>query len=432
MLNNEISSFLLKHKFDVNLSVNTLAQQILYDMNLGLLGSKNGDKAGQDMFKTWILPPEKTPENKSVIVIDAGGTNFRSCLVTFGADGELSVSDFKKTCMPGVEKELSKKEFFAQIADNIDYLKNKADRIGFCFSYAMSITKDGDGIPNAFSKEVKAPEVIGCPVGKTLVEELESRGWNKIQHIALLNDTVAALLAGRVSGKPGTDFSSYIGFILGTGINGAYIQPAATDSEGTKIEPQIIVTESGKCNKIFLSDFDLAMDAKTAVPGQYPLEKQCSGGYLGSVGLEILLQAAREKMFSDSACEKILKIEKLTLIQIDEFLYGPYKSSVLAALCSDDSDREKIYLLMDALVDRCAKNAAAILVAEAVQSGEGKNPVHPIGILCNGTTFYKTHKLYGRIIANLDEYLTRQRGIFYEILTVENDITLGTAVAGLL
>ena len=434
MMKFEVSDFLRRHNFDENLSVKYLSERIFYDMNLGLFGGK--EKAGEDMFKAWILPPDKKPKNKNVIVIDAGGTNFRSCLVSFDENGGFSISDFKKTKMPGVEKELSKKEFFNAIADNIEYLKNKSDRIGFCFSYAMQITKDGDGIPNAFSKEVKAPEVLGCPVGKTLAEVLHSRGWNKIKKIILLNDTEAALLAGKAAAKNGAEFSSYIGFILGTGINAAYIQPEAEiPGKKEKIARQIVVCESGKCDKIPLSDFDKAMDEKCAVPKQYPLEKQCSGAYFGAVALEMLRFAAEEKFLSDECSSKIKNLEKLSLIEADEFLHSPFKSGTVSSLCEtcaeNDSDREKIYLMFDALVDRTAKNAAAILCACAKMTGEGKSCVHPIGILCNGTTFYKTHRLYERIVSHLENFLTKENGIYFEILTLENDITLGTAIAGL-
>lgn len=425
MFENQVNEFLKKNNFDNDISVDFLSEKILYDMNLGLFGGK--EKSGEDMFRAWILPPEKRPENQNVIVIDAGGTNFRSCLVSFDKNGDFSISDFRKTKMPGVERELSKKEFFDAIAGNIEYLKNKSDRIGFCFSYAMNITKDGDGIPNAFSKEVKAPEVLGCPVGKTLAEVLHSRGWNKIKKIVLLNDTEAALLAGKAAAKNGTEFSSYIGFILGTGINAAYIQPKLDG----KIENQIIVCESGKCDKIPLSDFDKAMDKKCAVPKQYPLEKQCSGAYLGAVAFEMLLSAAEEKFLSDGTSKKIRNLEKLTLIEVDEFLHSPYKDGSICSLCENEDDREKIYLILDALIERCAKNAAAILSACAKMSGKGKNCLHPIGILCNGTTFYKTHKLHERIVSYLDKFLIKDNGIYYEILTLDNDITLGTAIAGL-
>lgn len=398
---------------------------ILYDMGLGL-GIYNGEKAGQDMFRTWLLPPAAAPKDESVIVIDAGGTNFRSCLVSFDSQGKASISDFRKTKMPGVEKELSKKEFFAQIGDNIDYLKNKSDKIGFCFSYAMKITKDGDGIPNAFSKEVKAPEVIGVPVGKTLKEELEGRGWNKIKRITLLNDTVSALLSG--AGAYGKrQFSSYIGFILGTGMNAAYIQPELGSEER-----QIVVCESGKCNKISLSDFDVSLDKKTNIPGQYLLEKGCSGAYLGKIAFEMIHFGAEENLFSPETCRKISELKDLTLIEVDSFLHSPFEKGLVSDLCADDEDRRKIYELFDCAVDRVARYAASILGANAIQSGAGKNPLHPICIVANGTTFYKTHKLKERIYSYLEQFLTKEKEIFFEIVSVEDDITVGTAVAGLI
>lgn len=428
MIKEQVSTFLKKHNFNEELSVQHIADLIFYDMNLGLFGGS--EKAGEDMFKAWILPPEQKPVNKNVIVIDAGGTNFRTCLVSFDEKGAFTISDFKKTKMPGIEGELSKEEFFNEIADRIEYLRDRAERIGFCFSYAMSITEDADGIPNAFSKEVKAREVLGCPVGKTLLEVLRARGWKKIEKVVLLNDTEAALLAGKACGKEGVNFSSFIGFIFGTGINAAYIQPEI-NTEEVKIKKQIVVCESGKCDKIPLSDFDKSMDKKCVVPKQYPLEKQCSGAYLGAVALEMLLSAADDGLLSAECAQKLKDLKSLSLIEADDFMHAPYKEGTVSSLCFNDEDREKIFLLFDALIDRAAKNGAAILCACARMSGEGKDCLHPIGMLCNGTTFYKTNRLYERIFSYLEGTLTKQNGIHYEILTVDDDITLGTAVAGL-
>ena len=170
-----VSAFLGKHGFVQNVDVDEVADAILYDMDQGL----HGKKADQDMIRTWTLPPEKKPSNKTVIVIDAGGTNFRSCLVTFDGNGIPSISEMEKTKMPGVERELGKKEFFDQFAKNLEHLKDKADCIGFCFSYPMEITSDGDGILTSFSKEVKAPEVVGSKIGECLSAALVEHGWKK-------------------------------------------------------------------------------------------------------------------------------------------------------------------------------------------------------------------------------------------------------------
>ena len=135
-MNNSVASFLMRHNFVNHVDVLSVAQGLLDDMKKGL----KGEKSDEDMIKTFCNPPKESAKDKSVIVIDAGGTNFRSCLVTFDSNGNPQISEMEKTRMPGVERELSKKEFFEQIADNLEHLKNKSDRIGFCFSYPTEIS----------------------------------------------------------------------------------------------------------------------------------------------------------------------------------------------------------------------------------------------------------------------------------------------------
>jgi hexokinase len=240
--------------------VNSVIHAMMYDMEEGLVRDpSNPPEQGPalDMIPTWATPPESAPKNKSVVVIDAGGTNFRSCLVTFDANGTPTISDMQKTAMPATDREYSKKEFFETIASYLDHLKNKASRIGFCFSYAMTITPEGDGKVIQFSKEIKAKEVIGSLVGASLSDALVARGWNRPEKIILLNDTTAALLAGASAATGGKEYDSYVGFILGTGMNAAYIESGKISKIGNAKAPasQIVVCESGKCNKIPRSTF---------------------------------------------------------------------------------------------------------------------------------------------------------------------------------
>ncbi len=428
-MNNVVSAFLASHNFVNHIDVLSVAQAIQSDMIKGL----KKEKADQDMIRTFCNPPETSACGKSVIVIDAGGTNFRSCLVTFDANGIPSISDMEKTRMPGVEKELSKKEFFAQIAANLEHLKNKADRIGFCFSYPMEIQDNGDGILLGFSKEVKAPEVIGSAVGKCLKEELEKNGWNSIKRITLCNDTVAALLAGAACATEGDRFSSYIGYILGTGMNAAYLQPA---SKEFNIEKQIIVCESGKFIGVNKSDFDIAFDKTTVKPGTFLLEKLCSGAYLGPVSWYALQAAAKDNIFSTKMNEAILGLEVLPLIEVSAYLASPYdKNTVLGKIACEiatEEDNDRMFQILNAIVERSARYAAAILIACSLQTGEGKNASKPICILCDGTTFFKTYMIKERVYGYLDEILTKQLGIYWKIVSCENDITLGAAISGLI
>ena len=426
-MNTTVSSFLMKHNFVNHIDVLSLAQGILDDMRKGL----RKEPADQDMIRTFCNPPEKSAANESVIVIDAGGTNFRSCLVTFDAAGTPTISEMEKTRMPGVERELSRKEFFEQFAVNLEHLKNKADRIGFCFSYPMEIQKDGDGILLGFSKEVKAPEVVGCKIGECLKEALAAHGWNTIKRITMCNDTVSALLAGAACAGETHRYSSYIGYILGTGMNAAYLQPAI------QIEEQIIVCESGKFKSVTRSDFDIEFDKTTVKPGSFYLEKQCSGAYLGPVSTIILQTAAREGLFSEAVNKALLALaEPLTLIEMDKFLHGPFNKDCalgkIACQFATPADLDIMYQLLDAVVERSARCSAAILTACAIQTGKGQNAANPICILCNGTTFYKTWMVRERTAAYLDTVLTNQLGIHWEIVSAENDITLGTAIAGLI
>ena len=418
----------MKHNFVNHIDVLSLAQGILDDMRRGL-AKQTSD---QDMIRTFSNPPKKSAANESVIVIDAGGTNFRSCLVTFDAAGVPTISDMEKTRMPGVERELSRKEFFEQFAVNLEHLKNKADRIGFCFSYPMEIQKDGDGILLGFSKEVKAPEVVGCKVGECLKAALAEHGWNTIKRITMCNDTVSALLAGAACAGETHRYSSYIGYILGTGMNAAYLQPKCNE-----IDQQIIVCESGKYRSVVRSDFDIEFDKTTVKPGSFYLEKQCSGAYLGPVSTIILQTAAREGLFTQGVAKALLALsEPLTLIEMDKFLHGPFnKDCVLGKIACElatEQDLDTMYQLLDAVAERSARCSAAILTACAIQTGAGKNAANPICILCNGTTFYKTWMVKERTAAYLDEVLTNKLDIHWEIVSAENDITLGTAIAGLI
>ena len=439
-----VNAFLNRHGFSAKgYDVNTVIDSLLYDMEKGLdvgPGVLDSMDPSEPMIATWGLPPESSPKNQTVIVIDAGGTNFRSCLVTFDENGNSTISELEKTSMPGIEKELSKKDFFEAIAKNLDHLKNKASRIGFCFSYAMEITPDGDGRVIRFSKEIKAKEVEGSLVGECLAKALEERGWNKLEKITLLNDTTAALLAGAANAVEGRAYSSYVGFILGTGMNSAYIESnpinkiaGLKDSKGNPAPAsQIVVCESGNFNKIQRSEFDLAFDKTANTPGLYVMEKMCSGAYLGPVAGIALKTAAKDGLFSDAFAKEILALEKLELKDMDQFFYAPRKTDTLLgaiAAKGTQTDADIMFEILDAIVERSARLASAIIAASVIKSGKGTSAALPVGIVCDGTTFYKTHNLQYRLRGYLNEVLISQRHLYFEILTIDNDITLGTAVA---
>ena len=70
-----VSAFLGRNGFPIGgPDINSVIAGLLYDMQQGLdAGSGEGPMdARQPMIPTWGMPPEKTPKNTSVVVIDAG------------------------------------------------------------------------------------------------------------------------------------------------------------------------------------------------------------------------------------------------------------------------------------------------------------------------------------------------------------------------
>ena len=272
--------FLERHNFSLSIA-DQLHTKILSDMERGLTSGG----AEEAMIKAGSAAVRTINTGESAIVIDAGGTNFRSSLVTKTESG-IEISDFEKTKMPAIDRELNKHEFYKAIADNIARLKDRADKISFCFSYAMAITEDGDGKIIRFSKEVKAPQAIGTYLGKELLAELKMQGWKKIKKINVLNDTTALLLSSFVDSSHTSSWSSQLAFILGTGMNSAYIH-----------NKKIIVTECGMFSNLSQSDFDLKVCKKTTLPQQSLLEKMSSGAYLGEIAFEMIKSACQENIF---------------------------------------------------------------------------------------------------------------------------------------
>ncbi|MGP1576884.1 MAG: hexokinase [Treponema sp.] len=439
-IQHSVAAFLGRNNFDIRgPAVNTVIDTLLYEMEAGLKADPvlppNAGPA-LDMIPSWLMPPAQPPKNTSVIVIDAGGTNFRAGLVTFDNDGLPSVSHLERKPMPATEREYTKAEFFDTIASYLDHVKDAADAIGFCFSYAMKITPQGDGQVLQFAKEIKAPQVVGSLVGESLAAALAARGWKKLKKIVLLNDTVAALLAGASTAVKGKQYSSYVGFILGTGMNAAYLEynPIPKLAGDNPLPVQIVVCESGKSNKVPRSRFDTLFEKKTNAPENYWFEKMCSGAYLGSLASIAIREAAADSLFSEAYNARFAQMPDITLIDIDRFLTTPYnEETVLGSLLAGgtDADREILYRILDAIIARTARLAAANIAAAVIKTGKGTNPALPVCVLAEGTTFLKTRRLKDRVIGFLNTALLEERGIYYDIISIDHAVTFGTAIAGL-
>ncbi|MHC4187885.1 MAG: hexokinase, partial [Planctomycetota bacterium] len=82
------------------------------------------------------------------------------------------------------------------------------------------------------------------------------------------------------------------------------------------------------------------------------------------------------------------------------------------------------------LIERAGKLTAINLSAMVLKSGSGKNPERPVCIVAEGTTFYEMKDLKDKTEYYLSECL-RQRGVFFDVVNVENSTLIGAAIAGL-
>jgi hexokinase len=415
-----------------DIDIDQTCATFLQEMDQGLAGNESS----LAMLPTYIETEQELPRNKPVVVIDAGGTNFRVATVCFRDQGEPEISGPNVFPMPGIKKEVSKDEFFGTMAGYAKDVIDQSDSVGFCFSYPIEISPNKDGRVLYFSKEIKAEEVVGKMIGEGLNAAITASIGADPKRMVLLNDTVATLLAGRGTSS-GRTYDSYIGFILGTGTNTAYVEQNRNITKANGLDSakgQIVNIESGGFGKAPRGDVDEQFNAASANPGVNTFEKMISGAYLGPLCFMTLQTAAKEGLFSPDTAAKLLELKETTSKDISDFLSTPEgRDSPLASALvgASGSDAAIAYALTDALIERAAKLTAANLSSAAIKCGKGQNPCRPVCIVAEGTTFYHLKSLREKVEYYLKQYLVDQKHIYYEIIEVANATLIGAAIAGL-
>lgn len=394
---------------------------------------------GQDsslaMIPTYIEVGREIPRDKRVIVLDAGGTNFRVAAVHFDRAGNPVVEGFVQKTMPGLGREVGKEEFFATIVEYMAGVVDAGDSIGFCFSYPTEILPNRDGRLIRFCKEVRAGEVEGELIGQNLLAAIEAAGHDGDKRIAILNDTVATLLAG-ISASGSRAFDSYIGFILGTGSNCCYIERNRKITKAPDLDPageSIVNVESGSFGKAPRGTIDALLDQSTLDPGRYTFEKMFSGGYFGALCLKALQLAAEHGLLSGKTAEILLATAALETKDVNSFLRYPQGDNPLAAICAKATDEERAaaWFVIDGLTGRAARVVAAMLSAVVIEMDKGQNPCAPVCITAEGTTFYELQSLRERVQAYMRSFLQKEHGRYVEFVRVDDATLIGAAIAGL-
>ena len=405
-----------------------LIASFVSEMEKGLAG----EPSSLPMIPSYIGVDGKVPQGAKAAVLDAGGTNFRSGVVTIPP----AIESRANMPMPGVKVEVGVEEFYSALADEVRRVRPLAtvDRVGFCFSYPAEATADLDAKLMRWTKGIKAPGIVGQFVGRELMSRL---GGGRI---AVVNDTVATLLAAKAT-EGDREYSSYLGFILGTGTNTAYVERNENILKLPGLDPfgkMIINAESGSFDKIARSRFDSAMDAKTLTPGSNRFEKMISGAYLGPIGLEVYKAAAKEGFFSNGAASRLAGLKMLETMDFDNFVAGLKKEgrvNPLDEVFSDAIDAKMARRLGLPVFERAATLTAVHLAAFVIKTGEGVSASAPVAIKADGSTYYKTRAIpfADSVRRELDDILVRRRNIHYEITPqIEDAPMVGAGIAAML
>ena len=432
----EVREFLQEKKlFSYDLDMDAQLERFREHMQVGLETFDTGNS--MIMIPTYLSLGESDDLLEPVIVMDAGGTNFRICLTHFMQGKASDISQFKKSPMPGTDQEITADEFYNFIADQLEPYLEKSKKIAFCFSYACKMLPNHDGRILSFTKEVRIPSAIGTVVGEEIKNALAERSHN-IDEISfvLLNDTVAALLGGSIS-ENYRQYGGYAAMVLGTGLNTAYIEQNKNIAKlAGEIDPlgnMAINMESGNYEIDILSDIDRMIDEATTAPGFQLMEKMISGRYLGLQALYTIREAIQSTdLFSDFFKESFASISDMESACLNEFIDAPFGPGVLSQCCANEIDRQHVYFIIDAIFERAARLVAVMITALHIQMNVGKNPVKPLAITIEGSTYYRSRLFREKLNAHLKSYTAEKYEYYSAFLRVENANIIGSALAALL
>ena len=417
---NKVNEFLKKYRMDSsNINIDEALNCFSLEINKGLNKFNTIEECSIPMIPTFLNPNISLRKGEKVIVVDAGGTNLRVGIAYF--DGkDFIVSDCLEDKMPGIDHEYGSDEFFDYIASRCIPFLDQATNIGFCFSYQVAMDESLDGKLVAWAKEIKAKEVVGKMVGASLLNAIKKYSPKKRQ-IVVLNDTTAVLLGGMMLDFC-HEFKKYVGAIYGTGFNCCYIEDAKNIKKFNGLSGDMIInTETGNFSGFTRGLFDDELTNESALKNEALTEKMSSGRYLASLIYKAANKAVEEGLLSKDT--HLINYKDFELPLVSMYLAG--LNNDLDKCFASTLDIATFKEISYALINRASKIVATTIGAFAIKSN-----VEKIGIIIEGSTFYKLPTFkesfndYLKIV--LDKY-----HIAYRLIDGRGRNLVGAAVAAM-
>lgn len=400
-----------------------IAADFRYDLRKGL---KDPAESSLRMLKSYVGLPDGN-ETGEYLALDFGGTNVRVLRIRLEGNGKFEV--LKKVAKPlkvaGVYDFIGEgstaEQMFDFIAGLVDEAVDGNHETKYFLGHTFSFPSEQSDLYNAkliiWTKEFATAGVEGKVVNDLLKEALGRQGLNNVEPTAVINDTVAVLLAAAYK-QPDV----YIGSIYATGHNTCYLEPYADSAE----EPMILNLESGGFSKLIPNRFDREFDKNSEKPGEQRLEKMVSGRYMG----EIFGMALAELLNENGKKYGFTSIDMSNIIVDDSDDKKEVKAIVAKKTgCNlDTADAELVQKFAAAMVVRSARLVTASYVGIIWQLAgeEGKALKQHIAI--DGSVYEKMPLAKENIMRALSELLGENAGIVDTVL--ENGGSgLGAAIA---
>ncbi|KAI8613888.1 hypothetical protein BC830DRAFT_1257870 [Chytriomyces sp. MP71] len=297
---NPATLFRLQQLFEVNGDkLSQIAKHMVAEMKKGLAT----DEATMKMIPTHVVRRPKGDETGSYLALDLGGTNFRVCEVILDGRGGTRVRQSKHTVTDDLKSGTGAAlfDFFAECVKSFllaDDQKNitEADlhsteyKLGFTFSFAVNQVSINEGYLLTWNKGFSASDCVGKDAVVLLQDAFKRKKMN-VSVTALVNDTTGTLVSHAYTAP-----DTYVGVILGTGTNAAYVEKIENivkykkDPHGAR--DMIINTEWGAFDDEMVviprTKYDHKVDRGTAHSKSWTFEKLISGMYLGEIVRYIL------------------------------------------------------------------------------------------------------------------------------------------------
>ena len=399
-----------------------IAADFRYDLQKGL---ENPAESSLRMLKSYVGLPTGA-ETGEYLALDFGGTNVRVLRIRLEGDGKFEV--VRKVAKPlkveGIYDFIGEgstaEQMFDFIAGLVDEAVDGDHSTKYLLGHTFSFPSEQTNLYNAkliiWTKEFATSGVEGQVVNDLLKAALHRQGLDNVEPTAVINDTVAVLLAAAYK-QPDV----YIGSIYATGHNTCYLEPYADSAE----QPMILNLESGGFMKLIPNRLDQEFDQNSEKPGEQRLEKMVSGRYMGELFGMALAELLQEKGRSYG----FTSIDMSNII-LDDSAARSKTAEIVAAKTGhtlDKEDCEMVQQLAQALVIRSARLVTASYVGIIWQlAGSGKPQKQHIAI--DGSVYEKMPLAKENILRALSELLGEEAADIDTVL--ENGGSgLGAAIA---